>query len=313
MTRERVTRVVKVGYVAAVILALAWYISRLDMAAYSWAAWFGSSGPYAFVTGWALMAAVLGFAWSRVVRSQLGLTLRAPEWLRLQAAAWLGRYLPGKIGLFAGKLGLVERHRVPLSSLGFTVVYEQVAFVAAGVALALCTPGVLFGSDVWNEAWDAMSFVRFAAAICACVAVLPVMRLVGRLLRVPRLAGPQHAWRLPFWYVAAHAVAGTGLYLCLAGRPDISGSPSLLYAVGLLAAANVAGIVAVFAPAGLGVREAVLVAGLTPWLTLDAAVVTATMLRVLSVLADLLFCAIALAMAQLLARRNSRQRQADGR
>ena len=87
--------------------------------------------------------------------------------------------------------------------------------------------------------------------------------------------------------------------------------PTLLYVISLLAAANVAGILAFFAPAGLGVREAVLVAGLAPYLSAGDALGIAAILRVLTLLADLIFVSLTGGVA-LLARRRRAGSENDG-
>lgn len=307
MTRGLVMQTFKAIYVIAVIATLAWYVGRLDLSRYPWAAWVSSPGPYAFVLGWIAMATLLGVAWARVVRCHLGLALPAREWLPLQAMAWLGRYLPGKLGLLAGKLALLQRHAVSARALGITVLYEQLAFVGAGLALAACMPALALGIGAMGTTWDDTAALRGFAALLLSVAVIPVMRVVGKWANVdpPDMTFCEAC--LPLWYLAAHGVAGTGLYLCLAGLPQLSDGPTLAYAIGLLAAANVAGIIVLFAPAGLGAREAVLVVGLAPWMSLEAAVIAAAMLRGLSVVADVAFWATALISGRVLARRALRR------
>lgn len=302
MNRARVLRAVKTIYVIAVVAAVVMYAGHLDLRNYPWATWLIAPGPYAFVVCWAAMAALLGLAWSRVVRHHLGLAMPASEWLPLQAMAWLGRYLPGKLGLLAGKLALLYRHSVPARALGFTVLYEQLAFVTAGAALAVCMPASVLGLGAVGAGWDGALALRLLIAVLLAVAVIPAMRLVRRVGGVASTSQSFRELWLPLWYLVAHGVAGAGLYLCLIGLPGLSGDPTLFYVIGLLAAANVAGIAAIFAPAGLGVREAVLVIGLTPWMPVEAAVITAAMLRVLSLLGDVLFCGAAIALGRALRR-----------
>jgi len=63
---------------------------------------------------------------------------------------------------------------------------------------------------------------------------------------------------------------------------------SILYAAGLFCAAWIAGMLTPGAPAGLGVREAILVQGLAPLIGQTGAVITTILFRVLTVAADLL-------------------------
>lgn len=313
MSRGRLVRWIKALYVIAVLVAVVWYARGLDLELAAWAEWLATPAPYVFVTAWAAMAWILGFAWTEVVRAHLGLRLTAKDWLPLQAMAWLGRYLPGKVGLLAGKLGLVSRHGVTVRALGFTVLYEQLAFVVAGLALAVCVPAAALGLDgSIARAWDDAVWWRLLTACALAFVIVPAMRLLRSLGGRQRTSPTRREWGVPLLYLLAHVCAGAGLFVCLRAMPGLEGAgPSMVYVVGLLAAANVAGILAVFAPAGLGVREFVLVAGLAPWLPAQEAVVLAALLRVLSVVADLCFSALAWSLARLLGPTRP-QRQAEG-
>jgi len=307
MSSGLLARWIKALYVLAVLVALGWYVRGLNVELAVWTEWLATPAPYVFVAAWAAMAGILGFAWVRVVRAHLGLHLPAKDWLPLQAMAWLGRYLPGKVGLLAGKLGLVSRHGITVRALGFTVVYEQLAFVMAGLALAMCvSPAALGLEGTIARAWDDAAFWRLLAAFILGVMIVPAMQALRPIAGLQRASPTRHEWTVPLLYLLAHTCAGVGLFVCLRAMPGMEASgPSMIHVVGLLAAANVAGILALFAPAGLGVRELVLVAGLAPWVPAPDAIVLAALLRVLSVVADLGFSALAWSVAQLLARARS--------
>jgi glycosyltransferase 2 family protein len=314
MSRERLIRGIKGLYVILLLGAVGWYVRGLDLEPEVWTAWLMRPGPYLFVAGWAAMAWVLGFAWVLVVHAHLGLRLSARDWLPLQALAWLGRYLPGKIGLLTGKLGLMTSHSVSMRALGFTVLYEQFAFVATGLALAVCMPATALGlGGALAQAWDGALFWRIPSAVLIGACIVPGMRVLRALAGLKGPAAIRQEWPVPLLYLIAHASAGAGLFACLRSLPGIDETGlSMAYVVGLLAAANVAGILAVFAPAGLGVREGVLVAGLAPWLPIPEAVIVAALLRVLSVLGDLGFSAMAWSVSRLLGPPVDPQRQAEG-
>lgn len=295
MSRSRLLGWIKAFYVVLLLAAASRYVWRVDVEPAVWASWLKKPGPYVFMVGWATMACTLGYAWAQVLRMHLGLRLVARDWLPLQALAWLGRYLPGKLGLLAGKLGLVTRHGVTVRALGFTVLYEQLAFVAAGLALTASMPAFVFGlQGAAARFWEDATVWRFLLAIALSVLIVPVMRALRSSAGLRGHVEYRQEWRVPALHLLAHAIAGTGLFICLRSLPGMEESgPALLYVIGLLAAANVAGILALFAPAGLGVREGVLIAGLVPWLPIQDAVIVATLLRILSVMADLGFSAIA--------------------
>lgn len=292
LTRRRILAAIKVIYGIMAAGVLVWAL---------WDAWRSpgvlsqiASGPgqIAFVVCWMLMAGVLGLAWAQVVKTYLGLHLPVREWLPIQGAAWVGRYLPGKVGLLAGKLSLLEKENVKVSSLTFSVLFEQLAFVATGLALAISVSLPLakgwIGQWVSGEEGAWFQSARILTACAICVSFIPALNLLASRFRIVSRPMVAQAAMILILYLVAHALAGLGLQLTL--RDVLSGdAPGLIYVISLLAAANVAGIVALFAPAGIGVREAVLVVGFAPYMSTSDAVALAALLRVLTLFADSLF------------------------
>lgn len=287
---RRLLSIAKWLYVLLVVAFLVWAVLRVGGELQDWSAWLMEPAAYGFIVCWMLTAFLLGAAWSRVVSVYLGIRLDLADWLPIQAVAWAGRYLPGKIGLMAGKLVLLERPGLSVKLLAFSVLFEQFAFVAAGCVLALVWGPSLEvfpvqGLELVDSVWW-----RWGLAAVSVVVFFPLVHVLAARMRVIRRPGMWQALGLFGCYLFAHAVAGLGLYYVL-GAVLPGPAPSLPYAVGLLAAANVAGIAAVFAPAGIGVRELVLALGLSPFLPVDEALALSAILRVLTVIADLTFAA----------------------
>lgn len=287
--RQRVWRATKLIYVVVAVVLLFWALWSAAGSGQEWSSLLAAPGLAGFVAGWCAMATLLGVAWGHVISAYLGIHIPARIWLPLQGAAWAGRYLPGKIGIFVGKAALLERYPVGVRPLGFTVAFEQIAFLAIGVAVMLLALPVLEMPRVGSLALP--SGIRLAIAISICVGLIPIANLIAGRLGLPGRPGILRAVSLVALYLLAHLVPGAGMYMALAQFMP-NEEPTLLYVISLLASANVAGMLAVFAPAGLGVREAVLVAGLTPFTGVANAISIAAVLRILSMIADLVFVLI---------------------
>lgn len=292
---RRLLDAAKLAYVIVIAGVLAWAFWTTASRIPDWQRWFVDPGALTFVVGWIGMAFLLGFAWARVVAVYLGLRLSFSEWLPIQGAAWAGRYLPGKLGLMAGKLVLLERTEIGWKPLTYSVLFEQLAFLCVGAMLALL---VAFPADQWGMTWlmplygTHGTMWRLAGVFIATLAFFPLIHLLASRLAVCLRPTIWQAASILALYLSAHIVAGLGLYWML--HSLLPGqSPPPLYAIALLAAANVAGIIAFFAPAGLGIREFALAAGLTPFLPFEEGLALAVVLRLLSTLADVLFSAAA--------------------
>lgn len=237
------------------------------------------------------MASTLGYAWARILRGYANVHLSLHEWLPVQGAAWAGRYLPGKIGLLAGKMTLLSTKALTLRQLMFSVLFEQIAFVVVGAAVVLAVYPLdrseleLLGAGSLKHLH---AFWRVIAAAGLCLGLFAGFNLIASRMSVVRKPSFVESAVILVLYFFSHALAGLGFFFILNSMPDAA-APEVLHVIALLAAANVVGTLAIFAPAGLGVREAVLAAGLSPYIRWTDALALAAILRVLSLVADMFF------------------------
>ena len=192
-------------------------------------------------------------------------------------AAWyssqLGRYIPGKIWLFAGRAGFLKARGMKLGRAGATTAYE-LFFTVASIGLIVIVL-VLVSPDVFLHSGGRAAAVAAASAIL----LLPLLHPVQKYLC--RKKGIDHE-ELPSLKTAALAVIiysilwlvrGLSLFLLLCG----SGLTGLSFIQSLAAAplSWLAGYVVFFVPGGIGVREAAAAAIAAPGLIAPAAIVIA--------------------------------------
>lgn len=208
--------------------------------------------------------------------------------LRIVFTANLGRYLPGKLWQIAGLAVLARREGVSATVATTAGVLGQ-AFSLAAVG-TLAAP-VLLGpeSDV-QRAGVAVLLVLMAFAVLASIPPLlhRALALVFRVARAPSEKVPRvRAFFAVRWfvlYLLNWAAYGLAFLLFVRGLGLAAGALDLVSA---FAGAYLLGYVAVFAPAGIGVREGFLVALLQPSLG-TAAVGVAILARVWMTLAELI-------------------------
>lgn len=198
--------------------------------------------------------------------------------LRIWWTGQLGRYLPTGLGSLPARVMVGARWGVSRRLLVLTSAAEVAAVVVANAAVA---PLVLPGA--WR--WLALGAAAVGAALLG-----PLTELAGsRLAPHQRLAGAEATA-----FLAAHvgvAVGrGIGLWALLHVVADVLPSPVLV--VGALGLANAAGTVAVFAPGGVGVREAVLVALLAGSVGAPQAAAAAVAWRLLELVAEAALIAV---------------------
>lgn len=265
----------KRGLVLAGQLALTalvtWFIvdrvglSLAELRALGPAAW--TPDPLLFVGSCALLLVgylVSAALWGRIVGDLGGPALPVGESVRLFMVANLGRYIPGKVWQIAGLAALARRRGVPAgTATGAAVLGQGIALVSA----TLVGLGALLGGPERVRQWG----VPGAAVVVLGTAIFllpPVFRwAMGvwfRLARqtVPDGLGSVHAVRWLVLYTLnwiLYAFSFWVLAASLGHRGDI------IPVASAFAAAYVLGYMAIFAPAGVGVREGFLVAFLTPF------------------------------------------------
>ncbi len=204
--------------------------------------------------------------WGLMVRELGGPEVGAKVALRVFFTANLGRYLPGKVWQLAGLAYLARREGVTAGTATTAALAGQ-AFSLAGAALVGL--GVLLGDD-WGGGsgfrdWVAMGIMAFLVVLV----LPPVLRPILRTL-VTRVAGSLPG---PNWPDRAFGVRWLGLYALgwiLQGGAfwvlarGLGQSMPLFLGVTVFPAAYLLGYLAIFAPAGVGIREGFLIAFLSP-------------------------------------------------
>ena len=238
---------------------------------------------------------VIGLTWAGLVRYlESDDSVSAQSLLKIFLYSWVGRYVPGKVAYVAGRFLLGRSVRISSTSLAGSMAYESVLLLVAGAALASVTlvPTLAIQSE---------SFLPYLA--------LPALAVGGAIVLHPRVLGwvlsfglrtagrepiefkgllpPRQIARVTGLYIGAFLLNGVGFYLLIVSLTDYS--PRYLpLAVGLFGLAAVVGMASVFAPAGIGVREGILVAVLQTTMPVEVAILVSLIARVWATVIDLL-------------------------
>ena len=245
----------------------------------------------------AVLAGILAtFLCWRAILGDLGGRLPVPAGARLFFLAQLGKYLPGSVWPVMTQMELGRDHQIPERASGATVGVFLLVVVGTGLAVTAAAAPLL-GPDAVHAYW----WLLAALPLTVLVAVPPVLnRLVGlamRLARRPPLPVPMTARGLLAavgWSLASWLAYGVHIWVLAGEFGGVGGLPLLARATGAFAAAWCAGFLMLLAPAGAGVREAALLLLLGGVLSWPQATVVAVVSRLLFVIGDIGWCAIAL-------------------
>ncbi len=232
-----------------------------------------------------------GALWGRVVSDLSGVSLPVSEAIRIFLVANLARYVPGKLWQLAGLAVLASRRGVPATAAtASAVVAHGASLTAASILGAL----VLMGGDTSGPA--GLSWAPLVLLGITLVALLPpvfrgLLRLALRMgIAVPaEQLGPARVLGWLGLFLVQWAVYGWSFF-CLARSFGLPGSA--LEVSSAYIAAYVLGYLALFAPAGLGVREVALTGLLTPAMGAPAAAGLSIIARVWSTAVEVIPAAV---------------------
>ncbi len=237
---------------------------------------------------------IAGFAWYVVLRA----TGEQPQ---LSAAVMtimlsqFAKYLPGNFAHVIGRVVLARSHGCSMPRVVFAMAFETgwviVAAAAVSViALLLGEAGHLAALPDFAGAWSWAALVVVAIGVPAIGAWTlnrwrpgPLAKLLGDTsVSLPGIAPTLVCFAL---YCGSFILAGAALEFLAQGLFG-AGESRFALMTGVFALAWVAGYITPAAPAGLGVREAVLLAALGPVYGAETAVAIAVVLRACTLAAD---------------------------
>ncbi len=234
-------------------------------------------------------------------RAQLSGFCAVPPWLEMMGVTWVsraGKYIPGKFMSIVGAAYLLNKRgissAIATSAILINTVLGVIIGLMFGVPMMLVEPTRSKIPMAWF--WTAVLVASGAVAIHPAV----VQRVINMLLRLAKRAPLAVAPRLrhyvmPVVYIVAQWILfGVSLWLLAANVVGVSFADLPLF-ISASALAVTLGFVALFAPGGVGVREGILLALLTPSMGAGPAAVLTVAWRLLQTGMELLLALVGLA------------------
>lgn len=271
----------------------------------AWTAWdlgqrWAASPSVSVHPGWAvasiapivLVSLAQALGWRSLIQRMVGRTLPTVRTLELFLASMLGRYAPAKVGMPAILMSRARQLDLAPSLMASSMILIVLVYTILGAglgvgALSLTEGPVLPQLDALRSGLSVLALVGMAVGVLVLL-VVDRRRYPNVLLRKLEIEGEgplvgvgMVAWYAVVWIawwmhgaLLVHAVGGSW--------PDAVGT------AGLFVLAPVLGFLALVAPGGLGVREAVVAAGLSAAVGPGPAVVAAIGSRIVSLSVDVL-------------------------
>lgn len=248
---------------------------------------------------YAASIATTALAWTRLLAA-----MRQPHPFRrllpILATTQFGKYLPGNVAHHLGRVALVRSIGVQVAPAVASVTYELLLALVAAAHVGALT--LLWAPPEAIMQWQLAAhrgLLVLLVTVAAAAALVSAPRVAGFLqkLRGSRAEAPSpHALRLDILtaltcyllYMSGLVLIGLGLW-AVAGAlaPQATALPGPIFFIGAFASSWILGFIAPGAPAGLGVREAILSAWLSGVLAPAQAVLLIIALRIATTVGDL--------------------------
>jgi hypothetical protein len=257
----------------ALLVAITWALYRAiglnlsELSRADLARWRPAPAPLT-ISAVLLIAVYLTHAllWRRIVRDLVGERLAVGPAFRIYFLANLGRYLPGRIWQVAGMAVLAQRAGVPAIGAITASALAQISFlltgalflavlmpVLFGIGPALAAAGgcaALLGGLFWSAGTESGARTRRWLGKRLGPRVATALEAVGRMRA--RDAG---VWLIGYgasWILLGGAYALFTIAFVPAAATEVR------HLAGTMAAGYLSGYLAIFAPAGVGIREGVM-------------------------------------------------------
>lgn len=280
---------VVVGLAVVLVLWRNWDEVAPHLGAISAQAWAAAAAaallsPFLTMLGWRRVLADLG--------SPLSLGNAAGVFLVGQ----LGKYVPGSVWSVVVQTEMAARSGVPRRRTGVVGLITM--------SMALLT-GVLLGLPAVPALVDLGEGTSLALVGLACVGMVVALyppflnRAIDRALRLIRREPLEHALSgraittMAVWFVLSWMCTGAAVWAFAHDLTEGTGSAYLaLVCISGFALASAVGMLSIVLPAGVGIREAVLVLLLAGLLTAPAATAVVILARFLTVIADVVWALV---------------------
>ncbi len=207
----------------------------------------------------------------------------------------LGKYIPGKVFMLAARLAYYKEEDAPLARVTVCFFIENVCTLLGAAMLFIVS--LLFFPNSLLQDYKWMTLLLIAAFfVCIHPRIINFfLGIIGKLFRKDLSIPMRYSdmLKVVLLFIGNWLIIGVGFFILTRSiYPDV-GLSHLLFCAGIWGVSAIMGILAVFAPSGLGVREGIIVAGLMLIMPESDAMVISVVSRLWQTIPELLLVALA--------------------
>lgn len=207
----------------------------------------------------------------------------------------LGKYIPGKVFMLAARLAYYKEEDAPLAKVTVCFFIENVCTLLGAAMLFIVSLLFFPNSLLQDYKWITLLLI---AAFFVCIHPRIInffLGIIGKLFRKDLSIPMRYSdmLKVVLLFIGNWLIIGVGFFILTKSIYPAVGLSHLLFCAGIWGVSAIMGILAVFAPSGLGVREGIIVAGLMLIMPESDAMVISVVSRLWQTIPELLLVALA--------------------
>ena len=240
-----------------------------------------------------LAIVISGYLWGVVLNSiSSSGRISIRDSIRIHSASWLLKYIPGQAGSYINKVVWGVKNGFSKETITLSFIYENVLLLFASILPTVPLLLLLMSDNIKT------SYGLFLPLLIAVPLLLVmnkrvfhgIVNFLSKKLWKKEIGSDQFIptnklIKMQFWYILPRIITGVGFVLLAQSLFTITSDMYIpLAAIYILA--GIIGILAIFVPSGIGVREAVIVALASFYFSIEQAIILSIVARLYATVAD---------------------------
>lgn len=297
MNKTNLKKYVPLGFYVLIIIFLGVYLNSID---------FSKFRDVHFVWGYLLVASVIGLMfryWAVLTWLVILKSLGAESFKRhlreltyVFAKSWMGRYIPGTAPWILGKIYFAAKLGISKKKLGVSSLLEGGLQIAVSLVVGFA---LLLLDSRFNVINFKLKIVLIIMLVGCVIAVLPpvfnrLVLLAYKLIRKKTLAREHLASNRTIAsgsavYVVAAILNGLSVFFITKSIYPSLAYHDVSFVIGAASLSGAAGMLAIFVPSGIGVRDGIFLALMSLVMPTELALVATIASRLWGVVLDIIF------------------------
>lgn len=239
-----------------------------------------------------LAVIVSGILWGRLLVKLSGFEVSVVDAVRIHCASWLLKYIPGQVGSYLNKIAWGKKVGISKKTISTSFIYENVLMVLAGVALSV--PVFLLFKDILGNNVSLFIPVLVVLPMLIVLSRPAFQFLLNSMFKVLKKKPFKESDFLPtrdlvlyqLGYLLPRLLNGVGFVFIVQSLVSV-GADMYVGLAAIYILASIVGLLAIFVPGGLGVREAVIVVFASVYFPVEQAIILALVARLYATISDL--------------------------